>query len=178
MVRRVARAVLVALAAAIPLAAPPLAGRGEAPDEVPVLAVIVNPKNSTTNLTFNQLRSYMKLERQFWPDKERCALLLRPSNSPEMKILLEQVYRMSADELRKYWVGKVFRGEIPARPAVVPTAAAAGTRVRKVPAALTVVLSDQMPEGVRALTIDGKKPGDPGYPLVGTESIGAPSGQP
>jgi len=146
----------------------PLAARSEPPsDEVPVLAVIVNPKNSTTNLTFNELRPYLKLERQFWPNKERCTLLLRPSSSPEMKILLEEVYRMNADELRKYWVGKVFRGEIPARPAVVPTAEAAGTRVRKVPAALTVVLADQMPEGVRALTIDGKKPGDPGYRLVG-----------
>ena len=159
---------LVVAALSLAARAPATAQPGE--PEVLTLAVIVNPKNPTTNLTWHQLRSYLKLEHQFWPNKERCALFLRPSSSPEMQLLLGKVYRMDANELRKYWVGKVFRGEIPARPAVVPSAAAAGTRVHKVPGALTVVLADQTPEGVRVLTIDGKKPGDPGYPLVGAKA--------
>ena len=157
---------LVVAALSLAARAPATTQQGE-PE---VLAVIVNPKNPTTNLTWHQLRSYLKLEQQFWPNKQRSTLFLRPSSSPEMQILLAKVYRMSANELRKYWVGKVFRGEIPAKPAVVPNAAAAGTRVHKVPGALTVVLADQTPEGVRVLTIDGKKPGDPGYPLVGAQA--------
>jgi len=129
------------------------------------LAVIVNPKNPVTNLSFNELRAYLKLEQQFWPDKQRIQLFLRPSKSTEMQILLEQVYRMSSAKLRKYWVGKVFRGEISSKPSVVPTAKSARTRVLKVPGALTVVMLDEVPEGVRVLTIDGKQPGDEGYRL-------------
>ena len=146
----------------IPGAAPaPGGSRQETQD----LAVIVHPKNPATNLDLDALRTYFKLERQFWPDKKRVKLFLRPSRSLEMQILEDVVYRMSSSELRKYWIGKVFRGEIPAKPAIVPTASAAGARVRDVPEAFTVVLANEVPEGVRVLTIDGKKPGDAGYPL-------------
>ena len=176
MLRRRTKPLVLALAllGAAMAARPGIAGQAPQEDPPPVLAVIVNPKNPTTNLTFNQLRSYMKLEHQFWPNKKRCVLLLRPSSSPEMQILLKKVYRTSPDQLRKYWVGKVFRGEISSKPGVVPTAKAAGTRVRKIPAALTVVLANETPEGVRVLTIDGKKPGDPGYPLVGVAAMVSP----
>ena len=76
------------------------------------LSVIVNQKNPTTNLTFRQLRSYLRLDQRRWPSKGPIALFLRPSKSSEMQVLLSDVYRMSSGELRKYWVGKVFRGEI------------------------------------------------------------------
>ena len=135
-----------------------------------VVAVIVNPKNPTTNLTSAQLSSYFRLEQQFWSNKQRCAFFLRPSNSPEMEVLLDRIYRMSNSALRRYWVGKVFRGEIAAKPSVIPTSAAAGARVRKVVGALTVVLSTEIPDGVRVLTVDGKKPGDAGYALVAERS--------
>ena len=77
-----------------------LAGPGwqtNVPDDAPAaLAVIVNRKNPTTNLTSAELRSTMRLERQFWPSKERVECLLRPSTSKEMAVLLSKVYRMSA----------------------------------------------------------------------------------
>lgn len=144
----------------------PREGRGAGREEPDALAVIVNPKNPTTNLSFTQLRSYLKLEQQFWPSKERVELFLRPTRSTEMELLLSEVYRMSSDELRKYWVGKIFRGEIDARPAVIPTARAAGARVSKIEGALTVVLASEVPAGVRVLSVDGKRPGDADYPLV------------
>jgi hypothetical protein len=130
------------------------------------LAVLVNQKNPTTNLTFRQLRSYFKLEQQFWPSKESCVLYLRPTNSDETQVLLKDVYKMTSPELRKYWVSKVFRGEISSKPTVIPTAKAAGSRVKRVVGAITVVLADEVPDGVRVLTIDGKKPDEAGYPLV------------
>ena len=129
------------------------------------LAVIVNPKNPITNLSFNELRSHLRLDQQFWPDKERVELFLRPDDSPEMGILLEQAYRMSADELDKFWIGKIFRGEIRAKPKVTPNAKATLSRVLKVRGALGVVLAGESTTGARVLTIDGKRPGEPGYPL-------------
>ena len=134
--------------------------------EPTAIAVVVNPRNPVTDLSLRQLRSYFKLEQQYWPSKERCEVFLRPTRSKEADILLDRVYQMSNEELRKYWVGKIFRGEISSKPSVIPTAKAAGARVGSVTGALTVILADEVPEGVRVLTIDGKKPGDEGYPLV------------
>ena len=40
--------------------------------------------------------------------------------------------------------------------------------MRKLKGAITVVRLDQLPKGVKVLRIDGKKPGEEGYPLAGT----------
>ena len=61
---------------------------------------------------------------------------------------------------------KLFRGEISSKPTVIPSSTAAGSHVKKAVGALTVVYADEVPEGVRTLTIDGKQPGDADYPLV------------
>ena len=82
-----------------------------------------------------------------------------------MGVLLAKVYETTAPGLRKFWIGKAFRGEIPAAPSVVPTSEAAGTRVNGEAGAFSVVRADQVPEGVRVVTIDGKRPGEAGYPL-------------
>lgn len=149
----------------------------QAPAAAPVaLAVIVNPKNPTTGLTFTELRSHLKLELQFWSNGERATLLLRASDSEETKILLAHVYEMAARELRKYWIGRVFRGEIAAAPTIVPTAAAAGARVRDSEGAFSIVLATEVPDGVRVLAIDGKRPGEVGYPLTAPEAKPAEKG--
>ena len=84
----------------------------------------------------------------------------------ESKILRKNVYGMKKAQLRKYWIGKLFRGEIPAKPSVAPTTAAAAARVLKTRGAMSVVLSNHIPDNVRVLTIDNKRPGENGYPLV------------
>lgn len=141
------------------------------------LAVIVNQTNPTTGLTLAQLRAHCKLEVQFWDGGERAQLFLPRYDSPEMKILLDRAYGMTPRELRKYWVGRVFRGEIPAEPTVVPTTDAAVKRVRDRAGAFSVVMAKDVPEGVRVLTIDGKRPGDPDYPLKAADAP-APAPEP
>lgn len=130
------------------------------------LAVIVHPKNETQNLTFEELRAFFTLERQFWPAGRRVSLLLRPSGSSEQKVLLETVYRMTEKELRKYWSAKIFAGQIPALPSVIGTTAKTAAEVKGSEGAISVVLASEIPEGVRVLSIDRKRPGDPGYRLA------------
>ncbi len=135
------------------------------PKDVPV-AVIVNEKNPVKNISFNDLRALLRMERQFWPHKKRCILFLPRSGSPESKVLLDTVYKMTHRKLQRYWVQRLFSGEIPAKPTYVPNAKAAGSRVRKSVGGLSVVKLSEVPKGVRVLSIDGKKPGDAGYALV------------
>jgi len=153
--------------AALLLGAAALAEETEArKPRVVTLAVIVHPKNPVTELSLAELRAILKLERQFWPNGKRAVLYLRPSESDEHRVLLERVYRMSNERLQKYWVAKLFAGEIPAKPSYVPTAEAAGSRVRESEGAISFVRADEVPKDVRVLVVDKLEPGEKGYPLT------------
>ncbi|MHC4954682.1 MAG: hypothetical protein ACYTGZ_12420 [Planctomycetota bacterium] len=131
------------------------------------LAVIVNAKNSVKKITFSELRAYLRVRRQFWPNKQRCDLYLPPTKSPAYKLLLKQIYKSSHKKLQKYWNKKQFSGDIATKPSHVSSYKAAGTLVLKNARALTVVPANRVPKGARVLLIDGKKPGDAGYALSG-----------
>jgi hypothetical protein len=146
--------------------------------KAPVLAVIVNPKNPETQLSTAQLRDYFLIEREYWPNKKKAELHLPSDQSVTMSVLLEKLYRMSKNDLRKHWVRKIFRGKITDFPAVAPTAAAAIKAVRENEGAFSVVLLEEVTEDVRILPIDGKLPGDEGYPLVGDPDDRAGRGGP
>jgi hypothetical protein len=136
----------------------------DASDESGALAVIVHPDNPVRNVRFSELCGYLKLDKQYWPKRAGLVTLyLPPRDSTEKAVLLERIYRMTDRDLGKYWRRKMYAGEIkyvPGRgdPRLVATSKNA----------VTVVLSDRVPAGVRVLTIDGKKPGESGYPLVAT----------
>lgn len=147
---------------------------GQAQEEKPpekaarvAIAIVVHPNSKVSDLSLRELRAILKLEKQFWPEGKRVLLFQRPSKSPEGRVLLETVYNLTEEELRKAWVQKLFAGEIPAIPAVVRNRDGAITAVKKNEGAITVVLAGEVPEGVRLLAIDGKKPNEAGYPLVG-----------
>jgi hypothetical protein len=130
------------------------------------LAVIVNPKNPLQKISYSDLRKYLKMSRQFWPNRKRCDLYLPTHKSDSYKLLLKIVYKTSHKRLQKTWVGKVFSGAIPAKPSSVRSPAAAGKQVGKNIGALSIVRADKVPKGVRVLLVDGKKPGDAGYRLT------------
>lgn len=140
----------------------------DAPKKAPLeLAVIVHPQNPVTKVSLAELRAYLKVEREFWPNRKRCDVYLPQSTTDEYDVLLQKVYRMSHKKLQKYWVRRLFSGEISAKPSYVPSAKAAGQEVLKSEGAISVVSAKDIPEGVRVLLVDGKKPGEEGYPLVG-----------
>lgn len=136
-------------------------------DNIASLVVVVHVDNPNTDLSSGELLSYFKMEQQWWPKpyKRRATLVLRGTLSDETRALLETVYKMSATELRKYWVGKVFRGEIPRKPAVVAKTKDVLARIAKDAGAFSIVRAEEVTKGVRQVTIDGKRPGDEGYLL-------------
>ena len=152
--------------AALALLLPTVAAEPRAPEGV-AMAVIVHPKNPLKDVKESELKSYLRLDRQFWPNRKRVNLYLPPKSSPAKRAMNDKVYGMSEQKLRTYWMGKVFAGDIPAMPKKVTTSSAAGKLVSKSEGAVSVVPADEVPKGVRVLSIDGKKPGDEGYPLVG-----------
>ncbi|MGH7149510.1 MAG: hypothetical protein ACREIU_02370 [Planctomycetota bacterium] len=130
------------------------------------LAVFVHPGNSLKDLSLADLRAIFTLEKQFWPERRRIVLVLPRDESPEQALLLEKVYRMPSADLRKYWTGKLFAGEIPAVPSTARTAARAAAFVRATEGAISVAFANEVPQGLPILSIDGKKPGESNYPLA------------
>lgn len=155
---------LVLLALALPgrqdLQEPPPTSRPAA------LAVIVHKDSEVTDLKLEELRAIVTMERQFWSAGHRIQLLLRPSKCEEMQTLLQRVYRMAEDELRRMWVQKLFEGRIPAVPTTVKLGAKAVATVEQSPNAISFVPLNEVTANVRVLSIDGKKPGEAGYPLT------------
>jgi len=139
----------------------------EKPNKEITLAVIVHPKNPIKTVSFSELRAYLKVERQFWPNRKRCQVFLPSRKTDAYAILLKKVYRKSHNKLQKFWVRRLFSGQIPAKPSFVPSPTAAGKQVLKSQGALSIVDARKVPKGVRVLLIDGKKPGDAGYALKG-----------
>jgi len=139
---------------------------GKQKPKVVAFAVIVHEKNPVKKLSFAELRSFLRMRRQFWPNRKRCDLYLPKRDSDAYGMLLDVVYKTSDKKLQKYWVRLLFAGDIPAKPSVVTSPKAAASIVKKNEGALSVVPADEVAKGVRVVPIDGKKPGDDGYVLV------------
>jgi ABC-type phosphate transport system substrate-binding protein len=73
------------------------------------VAIVVHPDVPITELSLDQLRRVFMADQQFWPDGSRITLLVRAPAAYERDVVLNVIYRMTEDEFRKYWVGKMFR---------------------------------------------------------------------
>lgn len=151
---------LLALAAAAgpPHARPPRAVRKP-------VAILVNPATRINNLTLDQLRQIMLGNRQFWPDHQPIVLLVRAPVAPERTAVLHIIYRMSEAEFRQYWIAKIFRDETATAPKIVYSASMTNELVVAIPGAIGFLEADEVRPGPKVLTINGKRPGEKGYPL-------------
>jgi ABC-type phosphate transport system substrate-binding protein len=153
-------AALFAAAAQSPTAPPE--GAGESRDD---LAIVVHPKNDADDFTFDEMRGIFLLGEQYWPGRRRIVLLMPPSGSPEKDVLLKTLFKMKEEDLRKYWVQKLFAGEILAIPSVLTSTDRVPAALKQREGAISVMLKSRVPPGLKILAIDGKRPGDPDYPL-------------
>lgn len=140
-------------------------GRGDVRAQSGRVAIVVHPSTPVRGLTLDQLRHIFLAEQQYWPDGTRITLLVRSSAAPERRIVLDRVYRMDEDEYRRYWVGKMVRAEVPSGPQAVLNSRMARELVAAIPGAITFMPASEVEPGSRVLRIDGRLPGDPGYPL-------------
>jgi len=146
-------------ASAAAQAASPVAGEREP------IAIVVNPKDGVSNLSFDELRRIFLGEQQFWPDRSKVTLLVRAPVARERAVVLNEIYRMNEDQFRQYWIGKMFRAEIAGGPKIVYSSDMAMNLVSMIPGSITFVLASAITPNSKVIRIDGKLPSDPGYPL-------------
>jgi ABC-type phosphate transport system substrate-binding protein len=129
------------------------------------IAVVVNEKNSVTAVTMSDLRKILLGERKFWKGNSPVQLVLRDPGTPEREKVIGLSLKMDDAEFAKYWRTMVFRGEASAEPLAVPSNGMATEYVADTPGAITFVIGRNLRPDLKVLKVDGKYPGEAGYPL-------------
>ena len=130
------------------------------------VALIVNPQNPESDLTASDLKAIFRQEQQHWKSGGKIYLVLQEAGSPEKELVLRRIYSLSDAELKQFWLGKLFRGEIASFPHVAPSNASAKRLVANAARALAFVDATVVDGTVKIMLIDGRRPGEPGYLLA------------
>ncbi len=129
------------------------------------VAVVVNAKAPVDSLSLGELRRLFLGARQFWGDGTRVTLLVLPEGNPARDVSLRLVYQMGEGEYRQYWVAKIFRAEVASGPKIVYSVEQGRRVVAATPGAILLLPAAAVDGSVKVVRIEGRRPGDPGYPL-------------
>jgi hypothetical protein len=129
------------------------------------IALVVRPDTPAEDLSLSEVRNLLLGERQSWNGKLRVTLLVRAPAAREREVVLKAIYRMTEGQFRQYWISKVFRAEAASGPKIVYSNEMATELVLAIPGSIAFVDATEVPKGLKMLKIDGRLPGEKGYPL-------------
>ena len=118
------------------------------------ITVIAHPETAPKSLTLAKLRAIFRGEKQWWPDKTRMELALMKTSTRTGETTAKKIYGMTANELNRFWVGKVFSGESNT-PVTLKSEKALVDFVATTPGAIGVVSSSVVDTSVTSVPIDG-----------------------
>jgi hypothetical protein len=141
-------------------------GTSTGAERIPV-AVIAHPQVPANDLSLQELRRVFLGERHSWTDHLTITLLAPPRGTLERQVLLHQIYqRRSEVEYQQYWINRLFGDGPSLSPRNTDSQETSASLVRGLPGAIALIRADRIPPGVKVLRIDGKRPGEAGYPLA------------
>jgi len=127
------------------------------------VAVVVNPKNPVAILTLPALRKLFAGETRTWPGGTPVKLIIRAPGAHEREVVL-RLLRLSEDQYARYWTTQAYRGEGTERVAVFSNGMQKEA-VLAIPGAIAVMDARDLKPGLKVMKIEGKLPGEEGYPL-------------
>ena len=140
---------------------PPLAAQRHEVD----VAVVVHPDTPISNLNLAEVRKVFLGDRQYWSTNIPVVLLIRAPVARERDVVLKIIYQMSESQFKQYWIAKIFRAEAATAPKVVYSNDMANQLVTAIPGAIAFIDSKDVKPGAKVVRVDGRLPGEPGYPL-------------
>jgi len=129
------------------------------------IAIVVHKDTEVDNLSIEDLRSVFLADQQFWRNRKRIILLVRAPQSDERDFVLNRIYQMSEAQFRQYWIGKMFRAEVPRGPKIVFSTDMTLELVVAIPGSISFMRANDVSDEVKVVRVDGKLPSEPGYPL-------------
>lgn len=148
--------------------------RADAGSATAPIAVVVSKDITVEGMSLYELKR-LYLGNDMIVDGKRAVPLNRGSQTSERKGFDESVLGMSPEDVARHWIDQRLRGKKGAPKAVEP-ASVVKRVVSKLPGAIGYLRLSEIDSSVKVLEIDGKKPGDAGYPVhAGRESSQAQS---
>lgn len=129
------------------------------------VAIIVNPSVPVSDLSLSEARTIFRGDRQYWSKDLPIVLLIRTPPSHERDVILKKLYAMTEAEFKQYWIAKIFRAEATTGPKIVYSNSMAAELVNILPGAIAFMAEKDVTPNLKVIKIDGKMPGEPGYPL-------------
>ncbi len=129
------------------------------------VAVVVHPDTPISNLSLAEVRKVFLGDRQYWSTNVPVVLMIRAPVARERDVVLKIIYQMSESQFKQYWIAKIFRAESATAPKVVYSNDMANQLVTAIPGAIAFIDSKDVKPGSKVLRVDGRLPGEPGYPL-------------
>ena len=129
------------------------------------IAIVVNKDATVVVVPLHELRKSFLANQQFWSNRARIILLLRAPQSDERDFVLNRIYQMDEARFRQYWIGKMFRAEVPRGPKIVFSTGMTLDLVVAIPGSISFMRATEVTDAVKLVRIDGKLPSDEGYPL-------------
>src|SRR6476660_7039509 len=129
------------------------------------IAVVVHPDAPVINLSLSEVRKVFLGDRQYWSSNIPVVLLIRAPVARERDVVLKIIYQMSESQFKQYWIAKIFRAESATAPKVVYSNDMANQLVTAIPGAIAFIDSKDVKPGSKVLRVDGRLPGEAGYPL-------------
>ena len=129
------------------------------------VAIVVHPDTPVNNLTLAEVRKVFLGERQYWNANIPVVLLIRAPVARERNVVLKTIYQMSESQFKQYWIAKIFRAESATAPKVVYSNDMANELATAIPGAIAFIDVREVRPGTKVIRVDGRLPGEPGYPL-------------
>lgn len=131
------------------------------------IAIIVHPDNLLNEISSRDLSRIFKREKQRWTDNSTVYVIMQEDGTPEKNLIVSKIFLMRSNELKRYWLNKMIKGEILSFPKTLSSSDAIKRFVSQIHSAIAYVNAEDLDESVKVLPIDGKKPGEKGYFLSG-----------
>ena len=128
------------------------------------VAVVVNEKNSSNNVTLGELRKIFSGEKHNWGSGTPIRLFVREPGAQERTLVLT-LLGMSESEYKQYWTKQVYRGEAVSEPVVLFSNGMQKEAITTYPGAVALVRIQDVKPGMKVLKVGGYAPGDAQYPL-------------
>jgi ABC-type phosphate transport system substrate-binding protein len=125
------------------------------------IAVIVNKENTTQALSAAEVTKIFKCDTRKWPSGAAITVVVRDPASPEMELLLSNIYKISPEELKAFIA--IHHTNI----VVVDSNEAMLKAVETIPGAIGLIDVFRITQEVKVLKIDGRLPVEYGYLLRG-----------
>jgi hypothetical protein len=129
------------------------------------LAIVVGKQGSLEAMSLSELKRLFLGESTVGPQGQKLIALNRDPKSAERVGFDRAVLGMSPDAVARYWIDRKIRGQSSAPKAIEP-AAVLQRVVARLGGAIAYVRAREVSAEVKVVRIDGKRPGDSGYPIM------------